>query len=298
MCEPINIKKLAYELYKEDYNTKLRLSGVSRHQQRAMLINYAHYIAETSSNISFDDYMSEHNYENIYEPFMPYAAFITNTYLDEPAYIKDLLQYPDLIVLYENDTKQPNESNTDTSSEMNNDKPTIRNLAYSDSVNIRLLAYELYKQDYHEYISHNERSTMQKNYVRYLADNPNGISFDEYVAEHGYPNSDTCFRSYETFLTDIYISRPEYIEQLLGDSDFIELYHKDINEITNNLPDKIAVHSALSYIFKELRRMNSNLAKHTEQRAWEAYKDSIEEKYNTLIEILNQLHVKHDYEKL
>lgn len=158
-----------------------------------------------------------HRYCNYDEP---YAYFIEFVYLNED-FMRDLLRESTLIDKYYDSLKTLNRTDKSAIKTTDNISDT--------SIDIRHLAYALYKQDYLNDIPFEQRMDAQRNYTRYLANNP-GISFDDYIINYGYPNTQIPLESYDRFIQEIYLSSQTYIKNLLNDKDLINLYQKDIEE--------------------------------------------------------------------
>lgn len=158
-----------------------------------------------------------HRYYNYDEP---YDYFIEFVYPNEE-FMRKLLRENTLIDKYydslttSDQTDKPAIKTTDNISGMSDD--------------IRHLAYALYKQDYLNDIPFEQRMDAQRNYTRYLTTHP-GVSFDDYIINHGYPDAQIPLESYDEFIQEIYLSSQNYIKNLLNDEDLIDLYQKDIEK--------------------------------------------------------------------
>lgn len=93
----MNIKDLAYELYKEDWKTN---HGIFRPQEVDALKRYYDYCQENGDSIVFNDWLQEFGYHG--ELFVCKAEFLANEYQDE-SYIRQLLDSDDLFRQYQED---------------------------------------------------------------------------------------------------------------------------------------------------------------------------------------------------
>lgn len=82
----MNIKKLCYKLYKEDWKL---LSGISRNAEQRYLIDYYLYTLSEDNGITYEEYIEEYGYNG--ELYACYDEFLDNEYLEEE-YILSLLQ--------------------------------------------------------------------------------------------------------------------------------------------------------------------------------------------------------------
>lgn len=192
-----------------------------------------------------------HRYYNYDEP---YDYFIEFVYPNEE-FMRKLLRESTLIDKYLESLKTSEQTDKMTAQTANN----IKTDSTDDSVsNIRRLAYKLYRIDYTSDIPCRHQLSTQRNYTRYLVDNP-GTSFDDYIATHGYPDAKIPFQSYDEFIQDAYLNH-YYIRNLLNDDDLIDLYRKDIESINNaRLPDNESIHELIQTAKTEMNKLSNYL---------------------------------------
>lgn len=192
-----------------------------------------------------------HRYYNYDEP---YDYFIEFVYPNEE-FMRKLLRESTLIDKYLESLKTPEQTNKIVAQTTNN---TGTDSTDNKANDIRRLAYELYRIDYTSDISCRHQLNAQRNYARYLADNP-GASFDDYIATHGYPDAKIPFQSYDEFIQDAYLNHC-YIKELLNDKDLIDLYQKDIESINNaHLPDTENIRELLRTAKTEISKLSDRL---------------------------------------
>lgn len=208
--------------------------------------------ATYSENDSIDEFKQRayniyHRYYNYDEP---YDYFIEFVYLNED-FMRDLLRESTLIDKYYDSLKTFNRTDKSAIKTTDNISDT--------SIDIRHLAYALYKQDYLNDIPFEQRMDTQRNYTRYLATHP-GISFNDYIINHGYPDAQIPLESYDEFIQEIYLSSQTYIKNLLNDEDLIDLYQKDIEENDNtSLPNAEDVRELLRTAKTEINKLSNYL---------------------------------------
>lgn len=161
----------------------------------------------------------------------------------------------------------------------------------SPSINIRKLAYDLYKTDYMRNIPYHDRLTAIKDYHCHCTD---FMSFDDYLVKHGYATAKESYHSYDDFITDIYFDNDDYIEILLDDNELIKLYQNDIHKLNDNLPEKDEIQSLIRHAFKRLVAIKRQLNEHGKPSDLVDY-GQIYGEYNTWVSILNMLKIPHDF---
>lgn len=93
-CPSFDIKKLCYELYKNDWK---RNHGITHDMQQDAVKNYYEEFYASSGEYSFEDYLRDYGFEGkIYACF---NEFLDNEYVDED-YISGLLDNTNLVDLY------------------------------------------------------------------------------------------------------------------------------------------------------------------------------------------------------
>ena len=205
-----------------------------------------------SENDSIDEFKQRayNIYHRYYNYDDPYAYFIEFVYLNED-FMRDLLRESNLIDKYYNSLKTFNRTDKSATKTTDNISDT--------PIDIRHLAYALYKQDYLNDIPFEQRMDAQRNYTRYIANHPD-ISFDDYIINYGYPDAQIPLESYNEFIQEIYLSSQNYIKNLLNDEDLIDLYQKDIEENDNtSLPNAEDIRELLRTAKTEINKLSNYL---------------------------------------
>ncbi len=109
---------------------------------------------------------------------------------------------------------------------------------------IRKLAYDLYKAEWLKRVTPEVHAETLKDYYRHHSGETDEYSFEEYVADNGYGNNGLLYDSFDRFIEKKY-NHGSYIKSLLNDEDLFAEYLVDSGIIEDELENDVITVNAL-----------------------------------------------------